>query len=132
MRTFTGGQLTSRESRTTIAGPTGVRHVDRRAEIKRDRILSSEKGWPMRGKEQYSIVPTHEMAEQTRFEYESGECASENELIPGRLHAIQLHEGPLDSWLRQQVAPVYDAMRANPSRAVSIEKVRASLAAARK
>lgn len=37
-----------------------------------------------------------------------------------------------DTWLRQQVAPVYDAMRANPSRAVSIEKVRASLAAVRK
>jgi hypothetical protein len=41
-------------------------------------------------------------------------------------------ERALDNWLREQVAPAYDAMKADPSRAVSAAKVRASLAAARK
>ena len=38
----------------------------------------------------------------------------------------------VDIWLRDQVAPAYDAIKADPSRAVSFENVRASLAAARK
>lgn len=35
----------------------------------------------------------------------------------------------VESWLRQEVAPVYDAMKANPARAVSVDQVRAALAA---
>jgi len=38
----------------------------------------------------------------------------------------------VENWLRQEVAPAYDAMKANPSRGRSVEEVRASLAAEHK
>jgi putative addiction module CopG family antidote len=79
-----------------------------------------------------SITLTHEMAEMVRAKVESGEYASESEVIRDGLRALQAHERALDSWLRNEVAHVYDAMKANPSRAVSVKRVRASLAAARK
>ena len=34
-----------------------------------------------------------------------------------------------DRWLREQVAPAYDALKADPSRAVTVEPVRERLAA---
>jgi antitoxin ParD1/3/4 len=86
----------------------------------------------MRSTQQFSITLTHEMAELVRAKVESGEYASESEVIRGGLRALQLHERALDHWLREQVAPAYDAMKANPSRAISPAKVRASLAAAHK
>jgi putative addiction module CopG family antidote len=86
----------------------------------------------MRTTQQLSITLTHEMAQMVRSKVESGEYASESEVIRDGLRALQFHERALDTWLREQVAPAYDAMKADPSRAVSVEKVRASLAAARK
>jgi putative addiction module CopG family antidote len=86
----------------------------------------------MRSTQQFSITLTHEMAELVRAKVESGEYASESEVIRGGLRALQLHERALDHWLREQVAPAYDAMKANPLRAVSAAKVRASLDAAYK
>jgi putative addiction module CopG family antidote len=67
-----------------------------------------------------------------RAKVESGEYASESEVIRDGLRTLQLHERALESWLREQVAPAYDAIKADPSRAVSAEKVRAALAAAHK
>lgn len=84
----------------------------------------------MRSTQQFRITLTHEMAELVRAKVESGEHASESEVIRDGL--LQLHERALDNWLRDQVAPAYDAMKANPSRAVSGAKVRSSLAAAHK
>lgn len=86
----------------------------------------------MRTTQQFSITLTHEMADLVRTKVASGEYASESEVIRDGLRALQFHERALNTWLREQVAPVYDAMMANPSRAVSIAKVRASLAAAHK
>ena len=86
----------------------------------------------MRTTQQLSITLTHEMAQLVRSKVESGEYASESEVIRDGLRALQLHERALDAWLREQVAPAYDAMKADPARAVSVEKVRASLAAAHK
>ena len=38
----------------------------------------------------------------------------------------------VESWLREQVGPAFDAIQADPSRAVTIDQVRARLAAAHK
>ncbi|MFZ0303357.1 MAG: type II toxin-antitoxin system ParD family antitoxin [Terracidiphilus sp.] len=86
----------------------------------------------MRSTQQFSVTLTHEMAEMVRAKVESGDYASESEVIRDGLRALQAHERALDSWLREQVAPAYDAMKTDPSRAVSVKNVRASLAAARK
>ena len=84
----------------------------------------------MRTTKQFSITLPHEMAQIVRAKVESGEYASESEVIRDGLRALQLHERALETFLREQVAPAYDAIKADPSRAVSAETVRASLAAA--
>jgi len=86
----------------------------------------------MRTTQQFSITLTHEMAQLVRGKVESGEYASESEVVRDGLRALQLQERALESWLRERVAPAYDAMKADPSRAVSADKVRTSLAAAHK
>jgi putative addiction module CopG family antidote len=86
----------------------------------------------MRTTQQLSITLPHEMAELVRAKVESGAYASESEVIRDGLRALKLHERALESWLREQVAPAYDAIKADPSRAVPANKVRASLAAAYK
>jgi putative addiction module CopG family antidote len=86
----------------------------------------------MRTTQQFSITLPHEMAEMVRNKVESGDYASESEVVRDGLRALQLQERALEAWLREQVAPAYDAMKADPSRAVSTESVRASLAAAHK
>ncbi len=84
----------------------------------------------MRSTKQLSITLPHEMAEMVRTRVESGEYASESEVIRDGLRALQMHDRALEAWLREDVAAAYDAMKADPSRAVTTDKVRASLAAA--
>jgi antitoxin ParD1/3/4 len=86
----------------------------------------------MRSTTQLSITLTREMADMVRAKVGSGEYASESEVIRDGLRALQARDQALDSWLRNQVAATYDAMKTNPSRALSTESVRNSLAAARK
>lgn len=86
----------------------------------------------MRTTQQFSITLPHEMAEMVRTRVESGEYASESEVIRDGLRALEMHDRALEAWLREDVASTYDAMKADPSRAVSTASVRASLAAAHK
>jgi antitoxin ParD1/3/4 len=86
----------------------------------------------VRATRQMSITLTNDMADMVRAKVESGEYASESEVIRDGLRALQARERALEVWLRERVAPAYDAMKANPSRAVSPAKVRAALAAAQK
>ncbi len=84
----------------------------------------------MRTTTQLSITLTHEMAQMVRAKVESGEYASESEVIRDGLRSLQLQERALESWLREQAVPAYDAIKAHPESAVSVEEVRASLTAA--
>lgn len=86
----------------------------------------------MRTTQQFSITLSHELAEMVRAKVQSGEYASESEVIRDALRALHRHERALEKWLREDVAAAYDAMQANPSRGVSVERVRVRLSAARK
>ena len=86
----------------------------------------------MRSTQQFSITLPLEMAVMVRTKVESGEYASESEVIRDGLRALEMHDRALEAWLREDVAAAYDAMKADPSRARSAAQVRASLAAARK
>ncbi len=86
----------------------------------------------MRSTRQLSITLPHEMAEMVRTKVESGEYASESEVIRDGLRILRSRDRALEHWLREQVAPGYDAMKADPSRAVSAPDVRATLAAEHK
>lgn len=86
----------------------------------------------MRTTQQFSVTLSNELAEMVRSKVESGEYASESEVIREGLRALQRHERALEDWLRTEVAATFDAMKANPSSAVSVEHVRAELAKAHK
>jgi antitoxin ParD1/3/4 len=44
----------------------------------------------------------------------SGRYASESDVISAGLRALQEREAGIERWLREEVAPVYDAMQADP------------------
>jgi len=86
----------------------------------------------MRSTRQLSVTLPHEMAEMVRLKVASGEYASESEVIRDGLRILRSRDQAVERWLREQVAPAYDAMKADPTRAVSTRSVRAALAAERK
>lgn len=86
----------------------------------------------MRTTRQLSVTLPVEMAEMIRTKVSSGEYASESEVIRDGLRALAARDKAVESWLRRDVAPVYDAMKANPKRGLSVKSVRANLAAAAK
>ena len=69
------------------------------------------------------------MAAQGRAKLASGEYANESEMIRDGLRALQARENALETWLRGEVVSAYDALKDDPSRARSLDDVRASLAA---
>jgi putative addiction module CopG family antidote len=81
----------------------------------------------MRTTRQMSVTLPNEMARMVREKVASGEYASESEVIRDGLRALQARDRAVDSWLREQVGPAYDAMKADPSRGVSPDEVRAVL-----
>lgn len=82
----------------------------------------------MRSTQQLSITLPNEMAQQVRAKVAAGEYATESEVIRDGLRALLARDRAVESWLREQVAPAYDALKADPARAVSVEQVRKRLA----
>ncbi len=83
----------------------------------------------MRTTQQLSITLPNEMADLVKVKVRSGEYATESEVIRDGLRALMARDRAVESWLQQQVGPAYDALKADPSRAVSVDQVRARLAA---
>ena len=85
----------------------------------------------MRTTQQMSITLPNEMADAVKAKVRKGEYASESEVIRDGLRALMERDRAVESWLHQQVGPAHDALRADPSRAVTADQVRARLAAER-
>jgi len=83
----------------------------------------------MRTTQQMSITLPNELAEKVRAKVASGEYASESEVIRDGLRALLARDRAIESWLREQVGPAYDALKADPSRALTAKQIRARLAA---
>ena len=82
----------------------------------------------MRSTQQLSITLPNEMAQLVRAKVETGEYASESEVIRDGLRSLLARDRAVETWLREQVAPAYDALKAAPSRVVSVDQARATLA----
>lgn len=83
----------------------------------------------MRSTQQFSITLPHEMADAVRAKVASGQYATESEVIRDGLRVLLARDSAVEKWLREDVAAAYDALEADPTRAVSVEEVRARLAA---
>lgn len=83
----------------------------------------------MRTTQQMSITLPNDMADAVKARVRAGEYASESEVIRDGLRALMARERAVENWLHHQIGPAYDALKADPSRAVSIDQVRARLAA---
>ena len=81
----------------------------------------------MRTTQQFSVTLPNEMAEMVKSKVSSGEYASESEVIRDGLRAMMSRERALETWLRTEVVPIYDAMKEDPSRGHSVADVRAAL-----
>jgi putative addiction module CopG family antidote len=83
----------------------------------------------MRSTQQFSITLPNEMAELVKAKVTAGEYATESEVIRDGLRTLFARDRAVESWLRDQVAPAFDALQADPTRAVSAEELRSTLAA---
>jgi len=83
----------------------------------------------MRTTQQLSITLPNEMADVVKTKVRSGEYASESEVIRDGLRALMAQDRAIESWLNTEVGPAYDALKADPSCAITADQIRARLAA---
>ncbi len=82
----------------------------------------------MRTTQQLSITLPNEMADVVKAKVQTGEYASESEVIRDGLRALLARDRVVDAWLHHQVGPAFDALKVDPARAVTPDAVRARLA----
>ncbi|MDP2883222.1 MAG: type II toxin-antitoxin system ParD family antitoxin [Azonexus sp.] len=83
----------------------------------------------MRTTQQLSITLPNDMADVVKSKVRTGEYATESEVIRDGLRALLARDRAVENWLLNQVGPAYDALKADPSRAVTADQVRTHLAA---
>jgi len=83
----------------------------------------------VRTTQQLSITLPNEMADAVKAKVRAGEYATESEVIRDGLRALLARDQAVENWLCREVGAAYDALKADPSRAVTSEEVRARLAA---
>ena len=83
----------------------------------------------MRTTQQLSITLPNDMADAVKAKVQTGEYATESEVIRDGLRALLARDRAVESWLHNQVGPAYDALKTDPSRAITADQVRARLAA---
>ena len=83
----------------------------------------------MRTTQQLSITLPNDMANAVKSKVQTGEYASESEVIRDGLRVLMARNRVVESWLRDQVALAYDALKADPSRAVGADRMRSRIAA---
>ncbi len=82
----------------------------------------------MRTTQQFSITLPNEMANAVKSKVKAGEYATESEVIRDGLRALMARDRAVENWLQKQVGPAFDSVKSDPSRAVTVNQVRARLA----
>ena len=82
----------------------------------------------MRTTQQMSITLPHEMYSAVRAKVESGEYATESEVLRDGLRALLARDAAVEKWLRTEVVEICKQMEADPSQAIPWEDVKTLLA----
>ena len=85
-----------------------------------------------RSTKQLSVTLPNAMAKQVRAKVNSGQYASESEVIRDGLRALEARERATERWLNEVAAPAFDALKADPKRGRSAAQIKATLARAHK
>lgn len=85
----------------------------------------------MRSTQQFSITLPNEMADTVKAKVAAGEYATESEVIRDGLRTLLARDRAVEAWLREQVVPAAQALKAAPERALSATQVREHLATKR-
>jgi antitoxin ParD1/3/4 len=68
----------------------------------------------MRTTQSLSITLPHEMAQMVKAKVATGEYATESEVIRDGLRTLAARDAAVEKWLRDEVAPTYDRVMADP------------------
>ncbi len=85
----------------------------------------------MRSTQQFSITLPNEMAGLVKAKVAAGEYATESEVIRDGLRTLLARDRAVESWLREQVVPAAEALKADPDSALSGDQIRDHLATKR-
>ena len=69
----------------------------------------------MRTTQQFSITLPLEMADAVKTKVATGENATESEVIRDGLRILLARDRMMETWLREQVGPAFDAIKADPT-----------------
>lgn len=83
----------------------------------------------MRTTRQLSITLPNDMADTLRARVDAGEYASESEAVRDGLRALFARDRAVEEWLHNEVGAAFDALAADPTRAVTVQHVRNRLTA---
>jgi len=78
---------------------------------------------------QLNITLPDDMAGVILSKVRSGQYADESEVVRDSLYALLERERSIEHWLHAEVGPAWDALKADPARAVTAAQIRARLAA---
>lgn len=81
----------------------------------------------MRTTTQMSITLPNDMAAALKRRVAAGDYATESEVVRDGLRTLFARDEAIERWLRDEVVASYDALRADPSRAISSSDLRAHL-----
>lgn len=81
--------------------------------------------------QQFSITLPNEMANAVKAKVAVGEYATESEVICEGLRALFARDQAMEQWLQREVASAYDELKVAPTRALTPERLRASVAKTR-
>ena len=81
----------------------------------------------MRTTQQFSITLPNELANLVKAKVAGGEYATDSEVIRDGLRAMMARDRAVEHWLVQEVGPAYDALKADPSRALTADQMRLHL-----
>jgi antitoxin ParD1/3/4 len=82
----------------------------------------------MRTTQALSITLPKEMARMVKAKVASGEYASESEVVRDGLRALSAHDAVVEAWLRTEVVPTYERIKANPDKLVGMDEASKQLA----